>query len=83
MESLRIVLTVTAASPELYTALKTTPSRLRAERVRTLATLGIAAVSGVGMSQPSGVETAPPNPLPSPARSNLALSFAKRLGEGM
>ena len=46
MSSIRVVLTVTPASPELFAGLKDVPARFRAERVRTLATLGLAAVSG-------------------------------------
>ena len=47
MKSIRILLSVTEGSPELYADLISVPSRLRAERVRALATIGIAAVSCV------------------------------------
>jgi hypothetical protein len=46
VKSIRILLTVTEGCPELYTALSKVPSRLRAERVRVLATIGVAAMSG-------------------------------------
>ena len=46
MKSIRILLTVTEGCPELYAALSNVPSRLRAERVRLLSTIGVAAMSG-------------------------------------
>ena len=51
MKSIRILLTVTEGCPELYAALSKVPSRLRAERVRLLATMGVAAMSG-GLASP-------------------------------
>ncbi|GLW61515.1 hypothetical protein Hthe01_18640 [Hydrogenophilus thermoluteolus] len=91
MSGIRIVLTVTEANPELYAALKEVPSRLRAERVRTLATLGLATIAG---SVKPSVACAPPPPgeqvtnaphvaepqKPSGPKSK-ALSFAKSLGD--
>ena len=51
MKSLRIVVTVSDGNPELYASLDGIPSRLRAERVRALATIGVAvAVRGLGIS---------------------------------
>ena len=48
MKSLRIVVTVSDGNPELYASLEGIPARLRAERVRALATIGVAvAVGGV------------------------------------
>lgn len=46
MKGIRIVLTVSEGSPELYAALANMPARLRAERVRALATIGLAALNG-------------------------------------
>lgn len=45
MKSIRILLTVTEGCPELYAALSKVQPRLRAERVRMLATIGVAAMS--------------------------------------
>lgn len=81
MSGIRIVLTVTQASPELFAALQEVPARLRAERVRTLATLGLAAVCG-GIGRPAigpATEVAPQNA----GAPNRALSFAKSLGDGV
>lgn len=50
-KGIRVVLTVTSANPELFSDLEKVPARLRAERVRTLATLGLAAMSG-GLAVP-------------------------------
>ena len=83
MSSIRVVLTVTPASPELFAGLKDVPARLRAERVRTLATLGLAAVSG-GIV-PATAAT-PPHALAgrqSHGVPNRALTFAKSLVDGV
>lgn len=85
MSSIRIVLTVTPANPELFADLGKVPARLRAERVRTLATLGLAAMSGgIAITKPSVPDS------PSPAmgqqgkeRPARALNFAKSLGGGV
>lgn len=82
MSGIRIVLTVTQASPELFAALQEVPARLRAERVRTLATLGLAAVcGGIGSRPTTGqiTEVAPQNA----GAPNRALSFAKSLADGV
>ena len=83
MSSIRVVLTVTPANPELFAGLKDVPARLRAERVRTLATLGIAAVSGgIVTAKPA---TVPDRPTSKPGQGppNRALTFAKSLGDGV
>ena len=79
MNGIRVVLTVTPANPELFAELGKIPARLRAERVRTLATLGLAAVCGGIGSRPAigpATEAAPQNA----GDQNRALSFAKSLG---
>lgn len=46
---MRVVVVVNEhGSPELYRALLDTPARLRAERLRTLATVGLVSFSGRG-----------------------------------
>ena len=57
MKSIRILLTVTEGCPELYATLSKVPSRMRAERVRVLATMGVAAMSG-GLASPDHTATA-------------------------
>jgi hypothetical protein len=47
---MRIVLSVTKANPELFEALESVPPRLRAERLRILATIGLMASKGVGLT---------------------------------
>jgi hypothetical protein len=82
VSGIRIVLTVTKASPELYAALQEVPARLRAERVRTLATLGLAAVGGgIGSRPAMGPTTEAPPQNAGP--TTKALSFAKSLGDGV
>lgn len=83
MSSIRVVLTVTPASPELFAGLKDVPARLRAERVRTLATLGLAAVSGGIL--PTTAATAPHAPASRQNHGvpNRAMTFAKSLGDGI
>lgn len=83
MSSIRVVLTVTPASPELFVGLKDVPARLRAERVRTLATLGLAAVSGGIVTAKTAA--APNTPASGQSRGvpNRVLTFAKSLGDGV
>ena len=83
MSSIRVVLTVTPASPELFAGLKDVPARFRAERVRTLATLGLAAVSGGIL--PTTAATAPHAPAGRQNHGvpNRAMTFAKSLGDGI
>lgn len=45
-ESIRLLLTVPASHKELFAELEKVPERHRAERVRLLATMGIAALNG-------------------------------------
>ena len=83
MSGIRVVLTVTPSSPELYAALKDIPTRMRAERVRTLATLGLATfATGAGprLREPL---SSPEKTDPAPARAGRAVSFAKSLGEDL
>lgn len=83
MSAIRVVLTVTPSSPELYAALKDIPARMRAERVRTLATLGLAAFA-TGAGTRSRENPLPPEKVdPPPARAGRAMSFAKSLGEDL
>ena len=81
MSSLRVVLTVTPANPELFADLSDVPARLRAERVRTLATLGLAAVSGgVAMPRPT-IPMSAGTEAHGERTPTRALSFAKSLGD--
>ena len=82
MSGIRIVLTVTQASPELFAALKDVPARLRAERVRTLATLGLAAVCG-GIGSRPAIGPATGAATQNAGASGQALGFAKSLGDGV
>ena len=88
MKSIRILLSVTEGSPELYAALTTIPSRLRAERVRALATIGVAAVTGGKNSffqtdhEKSGDPFKPSNQ-DSDSSVGKAQAIAKRLGGGL
>ncbi len=88
MKSIRILLSVTEGSPELYAALTTIPPRLRAERVRALATIGVAAMAGGKSSlDQTAHEKSGNGPQPSNQESNLSLgkaqAIAKRLGGGL
>lgn len=86
MNGFRVIMTVTnEVSPELYAALKEVPPRLRAERVRTLAAIGLTAVSGSGVpskTAASGCEPVVMDKASStgPAR---AVSFAKSIVGGV
>ena len=73
------------ASPELYKALKAVPSRLRAERVRTLSAIGLTAVSGSGI-QSKVIATGSEHPAQdkaAPSGSARAVSFARSLADGI
>ena len=88
MKSIRILLTVTEGCPELYAALSKVPSRLRAERVRMLATMGVAAMSG-GLASPDHAAPAVDvNDVPAINTGNESSlrkvqAIAKRLGCGL
>ena len=84
-KSIRIVLTVSEVSPELYAALVQVPERLRAERVRTLSTIGLLTMNG-GFSPKAAVADMPVGTAPETAASSKpskALDAAKRLGGGL
>jgi len=88
VKSIRILLTVTEGCPELYAALFNVPSRLRAERVRVLATIGVAAMSG-GLASPDHAAAAVDiNDVPvvstgSESSLGKAQVIARRLGGGL
>lgn len=85
MKSIRILLSVTEGSPELYATLISVPSRLRAERVRALATIGVAAMSG-GMptsDQDSSSRRAQPSHTEPEFSLDKVQAMAKRLGGGL
>jgi hypothetical protein len=85
MTSIRILLSVTEGSPELYADLISVPSRLRAERVRALATIGVAAVSGgMNASDHGGSAQGGRSSIPDADLSlSKVQSIAKRLGGGL
>lgn len=81
-KSIRIVLTVSEVSPELYAALVQVPERLRAERVRTLSTIGLLTMNG-GFSPKAPTVDKPVDTVPEEATSTKpgkALDAARRLG---
>ncbi|MFA7096823.1 MAG: hypothetical protein WC383_10150 [Gammaproteobacteria bacterium] len=79
MSGIRVVLTITPANPELFAALETIPARLRAERIRTLATIGLAAVSGaVGGRAVNGPAADPSSQ--NQGGADRAMTFARSLG---
>ena len=88
MKSIRILLTVTEGCPELYAALSKVPSRLRAERVRLLATMGVATMSG-GLTSPDhspaavDVRDVPAVSTASESSLGKVRAIAKRLGGGL
>lgn len=60
---MKILVTINpGSSPELYTAIETTPARDRAERLRTLATLGVVSARN-GLQTVSAMPDTPPNRL--------------------
>lgn len=80
MKSIRVVLAVTAASPELFAALHGLPARSRAERVRMLATLGLVAGSGGPSAKAPGRHVAEPGGGGDAAPQNRVTEFARTLG---
>lgn len=84
MSGIRVVLTVTPSSHELFAALKDIPARMRAERIRTLATLGLAALATGAAPRPRD-NPAPTEKAPdtAPVRAGRAVSFARSLGEDL
>ncbi len=84
MSNIRVVVVVTQGNPELLAELEKMPARLRAERIRTLATIGLTVVPG----GTSGTNK-PPTPKDSKVdqqKNSLpdrATSFAKTLGGGL
>jgi len=88
VKSIRILLTVTEGCPELYAALSNVPSRLRAERIRVLATIGVAAISG-GLPSPdhaaAAVDVKDAAAVCAGSESSLGKvqAIAKRLGGGL
>lgn len=88
MTSIRILLVVTEGSPELHAAMTTIPPRLRAERIRALATTGLAALTGDDSSNENTAQKLSlQNPQPSNTGDDSALvkvqALAKRLGGGL
>lgn len=85
MTSIRILLSVTEGSPELFADLLSVPSRLRAERVRALATIGVAAVSG-GMNtsdQGGSAQVRRSSTADDDSSLGKVQAIAKRLGGGL
>ena len=88
MKSIRILLTVTEGCPELFATLSTVPSRMRAERVRVLATMGVAAMSGGRTSPDHGaaaVDVKDTATVFAGSESSMGKvqAIAKRLGGGL
>ena len=85
MTSIRILLSVTEGSPELYADLISVPSRLRAERVRALATIGVAAVSGGinAIEQSGSSQGVRSSILDADSSLEKVQAIAKRLGGGL
>jgi len=81
VSGIRVVLTVTPANPELFAELGRVPARLRAERVRTLATLGLAAVSGSIAVTKLPVLDSPATDLQENEKPAPAMNYAKSLAD--
>jgi len=85
MTSIRVVLSVSAASPELLEEMERIPVRHRAERIRALATLGLMGTkrgAGVAVGHPSvsdgtDISTDPDSPAIEDPAEGLVESFAR------
>lgn len=75
---MRIVMIVSPAFPELLADLERIPSRLRPERIRALATIGLAALHR-GQGTPRHVEASVQHPDSGPERR--LVGAAKALGD--
>lgn len=83
MSGFRVIMTVTeSVSPELFAALHEVPARLRAERVRMLATLGV--VAGTAFAA-RAIELHKPSSQPDPhetgaKKQDRAIGIARGIG---
>lgn len=78
-KDIKVLVTVTpSGNPELFAALQSVPTRLRAERFRLLATLGLAQ-SNFGISKDAGNKFAAIEK-PEPDVPSKAINAAKKLG---
>lgn len=78
--NIRIVVAVNQASPELLAELGRVPARLRAERMRMLATLGLAAAGGVHVIPNHAHVPSDQTENRTANKARLAVDFAKALG---
>lgn len=85
MSSIRIVLTINPhLNPELFDELNRLPTRTRAERVRTLATIGITVCSGqMVMPRSPESDAADANHMSRAHRESRAIRVAKKLSRGI
>lgn len=87
MKAMRIVLTVTDANPELCAELEKIAPRLRAERIRTLATLGIVAAQEARKAVDLSTSASPPDAasgaVSKESDADRAVRFAKSLGDDL
>ena len=85
-DSLRVVMAINQANPELLAELANIPERLRAERLRVLATIGLKILSQGSMAfapwpgppAQAGVAPVEPEP-PKVSGKSAAMNFAKKL----
>ncbi|MHB1678673.1 MAG: hypothetical protein ACYCSS_14300 [Sulfuriferula sp.] len=77
-KDIKVLVTVTpSGNPELFAALQSVPTRLRAERFRLLATLGLTQ-NGFGMTKDSRNAA---DTKPEPDNQSKAANAAKKLGK--